>query len=157
MKAPVTQEEIDYRAELTNKINAISSIQGLFTDVEDKVRRLKILKTLLAALNYGDALNEEIDGEIKALEEAAAQAALEAETESAEGDLTVADESEGLSPDDDLGSLESLEAMESFEHSNNSILLEDQEFSNQDSVLLTEDELPSPTDLDAEKDFTENN
>lgn len=160
MKAPVTQEEIDYRADLTNKINAISSIQGLFTDVEDKVRRLKILKTLLAALNYGDDLNAEIDAEIKALEEAAIAAAEEAEaTASEEATMTDAGEEISTEADDDLGSLDSLEAMESFNSSvNNNILLEDQEFISQDSsILLTEDELPSPTDLDNEKDFTENN
>ena len=43
MKAPLTQEEIDYRADLSNKVNAISSMQGLFTDIEDKPRRLRIL------------------------------------------------------------------------------------------------------------------
>ena len=80
MKAPVTQEEIDYRNEFTNKINAISSLQGLFTDVEDKPRRLRILKALIASLNYGDEINAEIDAEIAAIEEAAKQAEEEADS-----------------------------------------------------------------------------
>ena len=161
MKAPVTQEEIDYRAELTNKINAISSLQSLFTDVEDKVRRLKILKTLLAALNYGDALNAEIDAEIKAIEEAAALAEEEeaegAELEAGTTELgDVPDDSDtGSEEDMDLGSLDSLTA-EAFEHSGNDILLEDQEFDNSDATILTEDDLPSPSDLDTEIDFTDN-
>lgn len=162
MKAPVTQEEIDYRAELTNKINAISSIQGLFTDVEDKVRRLKILKTLLAALNYGDELNAEIDAEIKALEEAAAKAEEESEEESSDDTSELGDMPDEPPADDgediDLGSLESLTAMEAFEHSGEEVLMEDQEFIDIDSaMILTEDELPSPSDLDLDRDFTENN
>ena len=153
MKAPVTQEEIDYRSELTNKINAISSIQGLFTDIEDKPRRLRILKTLLSALNYGDALNAEIDAEIRAIEEAAAQAEEEedaAETEDA------SDTAESGGEDIDLGSLDALEALKPVI---GDILLEEHEFSKDEleNVILTEDELPTPSDLDREKDFSENN
>lgn len=156
MKAPVTQEEIDYRAEMTNKINAISSIQGLFTDIEDKPRRLRILKTLLAALNYGDELNAEIDAEIKALEEAAAAEAEDTTDEATEGD--VSEDSTELAPEDDLGSLEALEANEAFKHTGSELLTEDHEFDDIDnSILLTEDDLPSPQDLDTDKDFSENN
>jgi hypothetical protein len=157
MKAPMTQEEIDYRTDLTNKVNAISSIQGLFTDIEDKPRRLRILKALLAALNYGDAINVEIDAEIKALEEAAKKADEEAALEGTEGaDGTEAveeatpDAAEDTSADDiDLGSLA---ALESFGISDGDILLEDQT-----GLFLTEEDLPSPADLDSEKDFSENN
>lgn len=160
MKAPVTQEEIDYRNEFTNKINAISSIQGLFTDVEDKVRRLKILKTLLAALNYGDALNAEIDAEIKAIEEAAAaEEAEESDESTSTEDDTLEMEEPSEEPDEtgaddiDLGSLDTLE---SFIAHSGELLLEEQELSTEAATLLTEDELPSPADLDAEKDFSEN-
>lgn len=162
MKAPITQEEIDYRADLSNKINAISSIQGLFTDVEDKVRRLKILKTLLTALNYGDALNAEIDAEIKAIE--AAEDEAENEDNLDEDDLdNVPEDSSGSSAevsvedeaDMDLGSLD---ALESLSPDNSTLLMEDQEFANLDnSLILTEDDLPTPADLDIEKDFSENN
>ena len=161
MKAPITQEEIDYRADLSNKVNAISSIQGLFTDIEDKPRRLRILKALLTALNYGDALNAEIDAEIAALEEAAA----EAEEETAEGEDSGVDTSTDTGGDDtgetedagdiDLGSLASLE---SFNTGTGDILLEDQELEKPATLdVLTEDDLPNPTELDSEKDFSENN
>lgn len=163
MKAPITQEEIDYRADLSNKINAISSMQGLFTDIEDKPRRLRILKALLAGLDYGDDINAEIDAEIKAIEEAAAQAALEAENAEAEGAEGEATETGGEeveaaeepAEDMDLGSLEELN-LEAFNVGTGDILLEEQEVLT-DSTLLTEDDLPSPSDLDAEKDFSENN
>ena len=159
MKAPITQEEIDYRADLTNKINAISSIQGLFTDVEDKPRRLRILKTLLAALNYGDALNAEIDAEIEAIEKAAEEEASNAELEGegledvdagSDSATTTQDTEQDSGEDIDLGSLDKLE---SFELHDGDLLLEDQT----GLELLTEDDLPSPADLDAEKDFSENN
>lgn len=146
MKAPTTQEELDYRAELSNKINAISNMQGLFTDIEDKTRRLRILKALLSSLNYGDAINAEIDAEIKAIEEAA-------KTEDNETDNESAD-SEELG-NDDLGSLDALESINS--NGGELTLLEEQEFSDLDAnMTLTEDELPIPADLDAEKDFSEN-
>lgn len=161
MKAPITQEELDYRNELTGKINAISSIQGLFTDIEDKPRRLRILKTLLAALNYGDALNAEIDAEIKAVEEAA-------KAEETEGDETTmetaseidtagSDATDVSAEDDvDLGSLDTLEAFNQGALGSE-ILMEDAEVTDPSTILLTEDELPTPSDLDAEKDFSENN
>lgn len=146
MKAPLTQEEIDYRADLSNKINAISSIQGLFTDIEDKPRRLRILKTLLSALNYGDALNTEIDAEIKAIEE---QMAKEATNDSEESET---DQDQSASTEDiDLGSLD---ALESFNKTAGEPLLEEQESL---IIPLTEDDLPSPEELDSDVDFTENN
>ena len=160
MKAPITQEEIDYRADLSNKINAISSIQSLFTDIEDKPRRLRILKTLLAALNYGDALNTEIDAEISALEEAALEG-----DESDNSDTTNLEDSDGgdLAPteetSDDTGDIDlgSLDALEAFNTGNGEVLLEDQDLTDLiTSNILTEDELPTPVDLEAEKDFSEN-
>jgi hypothetical protein len=158
MKAPVTQEEIDYRNEFTNKINAISSLQGLFTDIEDKPRRLRILKTLLASLNYGDELNAEIDAEIAAVEEAAVQEAEESEeTELGDTDdtsISEEPETETNEADIDLGSLD---ALESFNTHDGALLLEDQELTAESTTILTEDDLPSPADLDSEKDFSENN
>jgi hypothetical protein len=156
MKAPLTQEEIDYRADLSNKINAISSIQGLFTDIEDKPRRLRILKALMGGLNYGDAIFAEIDGEIKAIEEAAKEEADNAEAELENGGEETAETTEtttedsGSEDDIDLGSLDTLESFGAHE---GDILLEDQTGLD----ILTEDELPSPAELDSDKDFSENN
>ena len=163
MKAPVTQEEVDYRSEFTNKINAISSLQGLFTDVEDKPRRLRILKTLIAPLNYGDEIIAEIDAEIAAVEEAAKQAEEEAALEGDSGvDIEAPSEevnteestSEDANAEDiDLGSLD---ALESFEAHDGTLLMEDQDLNLDAAMILTEDDLPSPEDLDSDKDFSEN-
>ncbi len=151
MKAPTTQEEVSYRENLANKVNAISSIQGLFTDIEDKPRRLRILKALLSALNYGDELNVEIDAEIEALEEAAAEEAANAEAGAEELADSAAEDAagtEGEGEDVDLGSLDTLE---SFGQTGNELLLEDTELD-----FLVEEELPNPSELDADKDFSEN-
>ena len=158
MKAPLTQEEIDYRSDLSNKVNAISSIQGLFTDIEDKARRLRILKALMGGLNYGDAIFTEIDAEIKAIEEAAAKAEEEAtlESEGTEDTSTETSAEPDSSEDEDLGTLADLESFNT--NGGNEFLTEDQEILNADtSMILTEDDLPSPAELDAEKDFSENN
>ena len=155
MKAPVTQEEIDYRNEFTNKVNAISSLQGLFTDIEDKPRRLRILKALLASLNYGDEINAEIDAEIVAAEEAAKKAEEEAELEDtteAEGaEDKAASGTDSETEDIDLGSLDTLEA---FSNHEGELLMEEQDLNT--IKILTEEDLPSPEELDAEKDFSEN-
>jgi hypothetical protein len=154
MKAPITQEEIDYRAGLTNKINAISSIQGLFTDIEDKPRRLRILKALLGELNYGDVFNTEIDAEINAIEEAAADEAEEMELDDVSGDESTGEDTSSSEEDTDLGTMADLESFET--NGGSTFLVEDQEvFDN--SLVLTEDDLPSPLELDSEKDFSENN
>lgn len=159
MKAPVTQEEIDYRTEFTNKINAISSLQGLFTDVEDKPRRLRILKALITPLNYGDEIMAEIDAEISAIEEAAAKAAEEATLEDNDAETTEpaseTDDTEDTG-DIDLGTLADIESFNT--NGGSDILMEEQEILNADATLiLTEDDLPSPAELDSEKDFSENN
>ena len=84
--------------------------------------------------------------EIKTIEEAAKTEDNEIDNESAD--------SEELG-NDDLGSLDALESINS--NGGELTLLEEQEFSDLDAnMILTEDELPIPADLDAEKDFSEN-
>ena len=151
MKAPSTQEEINYRESLTNKISAISNAQGLFSDIEDKPRRLRILKTLLSSLNYGDEINTEIDAEIKALEEAAAAEAEsgdESDTEASEESADTSGGAEDISSDSSGDDLGSLDALESFGVSGTEPLLED--------VFLFEDDLPKPSELELDKDFSSN-
>lgn len=163
MKAPVTQEEVDYRNEFTNKINAISSLQGLFTDVEDKARRLRILKTIIEPLNYGDKIIAEIDAEIAAVEEAAKKAEEEAALENTDNTETETNTTSAASetPSEESDNTEdinlgSLDALESFTSHEGDLLMEDQDLNLDNSMILTEDDLPSPEDLDADKDFSEN-
>jgi hypothetical protein len=174
MKAPLTQEEIDYRADLTNRISAISNLQGLFTDIEDKPRRLRILKELIVSLDYGDGIMKEINDEIKALEEAAKkeaeEAAKAAELEAAGGEVP-SDNSKSAEieepADTDAESEEDfdlqpvgVEVGEKFETDAEGkiILTEDQELDllDQSEFLTEDDSLPTPDELDEKIDFSEN-
>lgn len=171
MKAPLTQEEIDYRADLTNRISAISNLQGLFTDIEDKPRRLRILKELIASLDYGDGIMKEINDEIKALEEAAKkeaeEAAKAAELEAAGGEDTSEPAEIEEPTDTDAGGEEDfdlqpvgVEVGEKFETDAEGkiILTEDQELDllDQSEFLTEDDSLPTPDELDEKIDFSEN-
>ena len=167
MKAPVTQEELSYRENFTNRVNAISNVNGLFTDIEDKARRLSILKSLVGSLHLGDEVLDIIQKEVEAAEEAARKAkeaeeeearkAKEAE-EAANADLATPDTTEETDSDDaDLDLIpmpdseveEGLEATEESEEETKTILVED-------GVLVENDDLPTPEEADGERDFTEN-
>jgi hypothetical protein len=156
MKAPVTQEELSYRENLTNRVSAISNINGLFSDVEDKSRRLTILKSLVSSLHLGDEVLEAIQTEIEAAEEAArkakeaeeaeAAAALETEGGDTEVDTTETEDVE-LTPMPDAAIEESLEEEQE----------EPKELKVEDELLLEDmDDLPTPEEIDENIDFTEN-
>lgn len=165
MKTPITQEEKDYRASLTDKISAISNMASLFADVDSKSRKLKIMKSLVSTLNYGDDilsyLQDEIDDAETKEEDERIQAELEAsqaeaEAEgnmgggSAEAELPSSDiTSEELAPVADESELET----ESFKRTGNVLLTED--LPDLD-VLIEGEDLPTPEELDASKDFTRN-
>lgn len=160
MKTPLTQDELDYRANIAERISAISSAQALFTDVEDKKRRLTILKTLIGQLNYGDEVMEAIQQEIEATEAQEAKEAEEtanAETEGGDADLADTDtgdeEPEEGGDDMDLAPMP-MEGLTG--NGGESVLLEDGD--RNDFIVLEEsDDLPSPEQLDEKRDFSENN
>lgn len=133
MHAPLTQEEINYRENLTNRISAISNMTSLFADIEDKSRRLRILKDLVSTLNYGDDILEQIQGEIDDAEKQKETAKAEQEAETASQN---AKESQ-LPP---LG-----EALDK-----NSLI-------NQTQFVTESDDLPTPETADKNIDFTDNN
>ena len=155
MKAPLSQEEKDYRTNLTDRINAISNAVALFTDVEDKPRRLQILKSLISSLHLGDdvlkAIQEEADAATKkAKEEAETAKAEEAGTETAASGTETPTEEAG-SEELDLAPMPDEEVKEeSFtDNSGSTVLTEDQS-------LFEDDDLPTPEEADAEMDFTQN-
>lgn len=148
MHAPVTQEEVSYRENFANRVNAISSVNSLFTDVENKVRRLEILKKLIASLEIDAGIVEEIQKEIEAAVEEAANAPAETDEN---GDPLLAGGDDLGSADsggEDLGSAE-VATEESFNHGTGQTLTEDQD-------LFEDDNLPSPEEADTELDFTKN-
>jgi hypothetical protein len=166
MKAPITQEELDYRENLNTRASAISSINSLFSDVEDKSRRLTILKSLIASLHLGDDVVEAIQKEVEAAEEAARKAkeAEEAEAaaseESSSESYTPEEETPESSDDSDLApmpdeeiveeELEVVEEPKEEKEDSKTILVED-------GILIEDaDDLPTPEEADTDRDFTEN-
>ena len=156
MKAPATQEEKDYRESLSNRVNTISNIQSLFSEVEDKSNKLNILKTLVSTLNYGDELTSILDKEIaiadkqkQEAEEAKAKEAEEAAKATAtEENADVSDEASDMDLDLGMADVATNEEVES-QGKENETLLESQD-------LIDTDDLPLPEDLAPNKDFTKN-
>ena len=156
MKAPATQEEKDYRESLSNRVNTISNIQSLFSEVEDKSNKLNILKTLVSTLNYGDELTSILDKEIaiaekqkQEAEEAKAKEAEEAAKATAtEENADVSDETSDMDLDLGMADVATNEEVES-QGKENETLLESQD-------LIDTDDLPLPEDLAPNKDFTKN-
>jgi hypothetical protein len=153
MRAPVTQEEVSYRENFTNKASAISNVNSLFSDIENKARRLTILKSLIATLDLGGEVTEAIQKEIEAAEEEAAAAAAEAELGDGDVDLDLegGDEAADESGNDlDLSAMPDSEIAEEGFTSNggNTLLVEE--------TLFEDDDLPTPEEIDSDRDFTEN-
>lgn len=156
MKAPATQEEKDYRESLSNRVNTISNIQSLFSEVEDKSNKLNILKTLVSTLNYGDELTSILDKEIaiadkqkQEAEEAKAKEAEEAAKATAtEENADASDEASDMDLDLGMADVATNEEVES-QGKENETLLESQD-------LIDTDDLPLPEDLAPNKDFTKN-
>jgi hypothetical protein len=160
MQAPITQEELDRRENLNNRANAISSINSLFSDVEDKSRRLTILKSLIAPLHLGDEVMDIIQKEVEAAEEAARKAK---EAEEAEAAATGTDDSDlvDLSTDTDDSAEEvelDLSAMPDSEIAEEGFKADESKtILVEDGVLIEDtDNLPTPEEADTERDFTEN-
>ena len=100
MKFPLTQEEKDYRENLSNRVNAISSINSLFTDVETRSTRLSMLRDLVSTLNLGDDLIAKLGDEIKkaVAEEEKAKAEAEKAEEDAANEVAAAGGEAGSAP-----------------------------------------------------------
>ena len=176
MKPPVTQDELNYRENFTNRVNAISNANSLFTDVESKARRLTILKNLVTSLHLGDEIIAEIQAEIeeakendkkaKAEEEAAkkAEGGSEGGESGGNNNLDLGSSESGSEPEapEESGDEEDLDldlapmpdsaiAEEGFKPApGTSPLTEDQLFED-------EDDLPTPEEADSDRDFTKNN
>ena len=172
MQDPTSQEKKDYLENFTNRVNALSNVNSLFADVEDKARRLTIVKSLITTLSLGAEIASTIDEEIadakeaakKAKEQEAAEAAAAAAAEAAGGEGGELDlggeEAGGEEPgpeDADVSSLDlapmpdsELSAEESFTNNGGSTTLVE------GPNLLEDDDLPTPEEVNGDIDFTEN-
>ena len=173
MRTPVTQEELSYRENLTNRISAISNMQSIFSDVEDRGRKLAILKSLFETLSYNTDIMDIIQDEIDAYEVQLAKEEEEAAANNTgtDTDISGGQDLETVEEPADSGS-DDLDLTPMPEDLNNDILLdktiliedledledlEDEDIlAEASNVLVEENDLPSPEDL-GDIDFTENN
>lgn len=68
MQVPTTQEELDRRDNVASKVQIVSDIMGLLSDVEDQTTKLKILKNLLTTIISDNEVISLIQDEIDRLE-----------------------------------------------------------------------------------------
>ena len=153
MQPPVTLEEQTFRNNFSDRVTAISNVNSLFSDVEDKARRLTILKSLVSSLHLGDEVVAEIQKEIEAAEEAAKKAAKEAEEEAKAEANTNSNNTENSGDDLDLTPMpdSELPVEENFKSAPGTHTL------NEEHLFEDDDDLPTPEEADSEIDFTENN
>ena len=158
MQAPITLEEQTFRNNFSDKVTAISNVNSLFSDVEDKARRLTILKSLVGSLHLGDEIVAEIQKEIEAAEEAAKKAKKEAEAEAKENNAESSDELDLGTESSDEDELDltpmpntELKVEENFKPASGASIL------NEEQLFEDDDDLPTPEEADSERDFTENN
>lgn len=135
MQAPTTQEEVDRRDNLSNKVGLVRDIMDTVADIENVATKLKIAKSLLSNTISDGEVIQLIQDEIEAME-----AQLEAEETPVEDDMTG---EEDYYPDDapmDFGGNDSLSDLGGDEMSVDDTGAEEAEGE--------EDNLPSPADLD---------
>ena len=70
MQAPITQEEIDKKADLSNTLRNVSDIMSTLTDVSTTSAKLKVLKSLLAQCLDDQDIIDILSSEIEKLEKA---------------------------------------------------------------------------------------
>lgn len=140
MKQPVTQEELDSRASLSNKVQFISSIQGILNDVEDRKNRLTILKELISnLLPDSQGITNSIANEITQIENNAKIASSNADEQPADSLNSV------------LSNAKLSEELKTKTLENKTIEQLAEEATEASDVL------PTPEELDDQKDFTNNN
>lgn len=135
MQAPTTQEEVDRRDNLSNKVVLVRDIMDTLGDIENVATKLKIAKSLLSNTISDSDVIQLIQDEIESME-----AQLEAEETPVEDDMTGEDD---YYPDDapmDFGGNDPLSDIGSDE-----IAVDD---SGAEEAEGEEDTLPSPADLD---------
>lgn len=143
MQAPTTQEEVDRRDNLSNKVGLVRDIMDTLTDIENITTKLKILKSLLSNTINDNEIIQLIQDEIEAME-----AQLTEEDTPTEDD----DSSNDYFSDDeplDFGSGDDFDTSSDFNSSPSDLDFSSDESSERETETDTsEDTLPSPADLD---------
>lgn len=148
MLIPVTQEEIDRRDNLSNKVQLTSDIMNMLSDIEDTGSKLKILKVLLKNIVDDNEVIEIIQQEIDKLEqENFEEVDLEDDNDYREDEMSSTREPEmsfDNSPKQDLN-----DTILPQEGSPKTLETSDNE------VALSDDKLPSPIELGVDMNDTQ--
>lgn len=148
MLIPVTQEEIDRRDNLSNKVQLTSDIMNMLSDIEDTGSKLKIIKVLLKNIVDDNEVIEIIQQEIDKLEqENSEEVDIENDNDYSEDEISGTSEPEisfDNSPKQDLNDtiLPQEGSPETFEKSDN-------------EVVLSDNKLPSPAELGVDMNDTQ--
>lgn len=148
MLIPVTQEEIDRRDNLSNKVQLTSDIMNMLSDIEDTSSKLKILKVLLKNIVDDNEVIEIIQQEIDKLEqENSEEVDLEDDNDYRKDEISSTREPEmsfDNSPKQDLNDtiLPQEGSPKTLEKSDN-------------EVALSDDKLPSPIELGVDMNDTQ--
>lgn len=148
MLIPVTQEEIDRRDNLSNKVQLTSDIMNMLSDIEDTGSKLKILKVLLKNIVDDNEVIEIIQQEIDKLEqENSEEIDIDNDNDYSEDEISNTREPEisfDNSPKQDLNDtiLPQEGSPKTLEKSDN-------------EVALSDDKLPSPIELGVDMNDTQ--
>ena len=154
MLPPTTQEEMDRRDNLANKIRVASDVMDTLKDIEDPVSRLKILKSLLSGIISDDNVIAEIDKVISSLEESNNNSTQDDVADDVPVDDmgNISDDSgTDFNPFDEIGDTD-----DDVEDTTSSTDVGGETSDNSGEEILTDidNDLPSPMDLG--QDFTKN-
>lgn len=92
MVVPTTQEEIDRRDNIANKVRLVSDIMGNLNDIEDPVIKLKILKSMLSDALINEDVASLIQQEIDNLESENSKETEPTENVTREGEMSTSSE-----------------------------------------------------------------
>ena len=146
MLPPTTQEEVDRRENLSNKVGLISDIMNVLSDIESPTTKLKILKSLLSGTITNPEVIQLIQDEIELME---AQVESEAISTSDEDELF--DDNEDINLMSSGGSSSSSDNLDALFGSDDTLDFNDDLTTDTEATdTTTEPEsaaLPSPADL----------
>lgn len=134
MLPPTTQEEVDRRDNLVNKVGLVRDIMDILSDVENTTTRLKILQSLLSSTITDSDVVQLLQEEVEKLEQEATQPPME-NTDDIES-----------SDSEDIGSLLGSDFNDDISNDSVNDMLSDE--TPEEESEEEDDELPSPDDLD---------
>lgn len=145
MQAPTTQEEVDRRDNLSNKVGLVRDIMDTLADIENTTTKLKILKSLLSNTINDNEIIQLIQDEIEAMEAQLVEEEMPDEDDASDDYFSDDDPLDFGSNSFVSGSSDS----DDFNSSPSDIdFTDDASSTDVDQDSQSDDTLPSPADLD---------